>query len=162
MIEINNLNYVYPSKKGVFDVTFRVKKGEVFGYLGPNGAGKTTTIRSMMGFVAPVEGSCRINGLDSWKDASEIQRIVGYLPGEMNLLDSMTGIEFLKFMGRMRDMKDFTRMEELIERFQLDTSGKLQSASVVTRFDTGEVAALVGGRTARFAGFNRALDARRG
>ena len=129
MIEISNLSYVYPSKKGIFDVGFNVKKGEVFGYLGPNGAGKTTTIRSLMGFVSPIGGYCRVNGLDCWKDACEIQKSVGYLPGEMNLMDSMNGMEFLKFMGKMRGMKDFTRMEELIERFELDTSGKIKKMS---------------------------------
>ncbi|MEX1378243.1 MAG: ABC transporter ATP-binding protein [Eubacteriales bacterium] len=143
MIEINGLNYVYPSKKGIYDVTFSVKKGEVFGYLGPNGAGKTTTIRSLLGFVAPAEGSCRINGLDCWKDACEIQKMVGYLPGEMNLLDSMNGIEFLKFMGDMRCMKDFTRMDSLIERFDLDTSGKIKKMSKGMKQKLGIIAAFM-------------------
>ena len=48
MIEIKNLTQVYASGKGIFDVSFNVNDGEVFGYLGPNGAGKTTTIRMMM------------------------------------------------------------------------------------------------------------------
>ena len=70
-----------------------------------------------------------------------------------------------------RGLSIFTSFDPLLQRQlesstaavmdQLDRSGKLQSATVVTRFDTGEVAALVGGRKARYAGFNRALDARR-
>ena len=51
MIEVNNLTKVYSSGKGVFDVSFKVNKGEVFGFLGPNGAGKTTTIRQLLGFT---------------------------------------------------------------------------------------------------------------
>jgi len=47
MIDIINLTQVYRSGKGVFDLNFSVKKGEIFGYLGPNGAGKTTTIRNI-------------------------------------------------------------------------------------------------------------------
>ena len=50
MIQVKDLTQVYPSGKGIFDISFNVKEGEVFGYLGPNGAGKTTTIRNLMGF----------------------------------------------------------------------------------------------------------------
>ena len=65
MIEVNNLTKVYPSGKGVFNVSFKVEKGEVFGFLGPNGAGKTTTIRQLLGFTNATEGNCTINGLDT-------------------------------------------------------------------------------------------------
>ena len=51
MIDVNDLTMTYPSGKGIFDVSFSVKQGEVFGYLGPNGAGKTTTIRNILGFA---------------------------------------------------------------------------------------------------------------
>ena len=61
MIEIKNLTQIYASKKGIFDVSFTVKKGEVFGYLGPNGAGKTTTIRGILGQMNINEGYIRIN-----------------------------------------------------------------------------------------------------
>ena len=50
VIEVNSLTKDYGSGRGVFDVTFQVEKGEVFGFLGPNGAGKSTTIRHLMGF----------------------------------------------------------------------------------------------------------------
>jgi len=129
MIEINNLSYIYPNKKGIFNVSFKINEGNVLGFLGPNGAGKTTTIRSLMGFIEPISGKCTINGLDCRKDTSDIQNFVGYLPGEMSMLDSMTGIEFLKFMAKMRHMKDLTRMEALIERFELDVSGKIKKMS---------------------------------
>ena len=56
VIEVNNLTKDYGHGRGVFDVSFKVEKGEVFGYLGPNGAGKTTTIRHLMGFSNPQTG----------------------------------------------------------------------------------------------------------
>ncbi|SHH34192.1 ABC transporter ATP-binding protein [Clostridium grantii] len=129
MIELKNLTQVYKSGKGIFDVNFSVKEGEVFGYLGPNGAGKTTTIRNLLGFANASEGSATINGLDCRKDAKELQNIIGYLPGEMALFDNMTGMEFLKFMTDMRKTKDVSRRDELIERFQLDTKGKIKKMS---------------------------------
>ncbi|MFO7929668.1 MAG: ATP-binding cassette domain-containing protein [Candidatus Humimicrobiaceae bacterium] len=58
MIDIEGMTLKYPNGKGVFDLEFSVKKGEVMGYLGPNGAGKTTTIRALLGFMQQnTEGS---------------------------------------------------------------------------------------------------------
>jgi ABC-2 type transport system ATP-binding protein len=56
VIEVKNCTMLYSSKKGITDVSFQVKEGEVFGYLGPNGAGKTTTIRCMLGFMKAQSG----------------------------------------------------------------------------------------------------------
>ena len=53
MIKVNNLSKVYSNGKGIFDLSFEIEKGEVFGYLGPNGSGKTTTIRNLLGFLNP-------------------------------------------------------------------------------------------------------------
>jgi ABC-2 type transport system ATP-binding protein len=64
VIEIKNLTTDYGGGKGIFDISFVIKKGEVFGFLGPNGAGKTTTIRHLMGFLKNNVGSCLIDGLD--------------------------------------------------------------------------------------------------
>lgn len=129
MISVKDLTQVYKSGKGIFDVSFDVKKGEVFGYLGPNGAGKTTTIRNLMGFTNATKGTAVINDLDCRTKAAELQKTIGYLPGEMNMLDYMTGMEFLKFMGDMRKMKDTKRRDELIKRFDLDAVGKIKKMS---------------------------------
>jgi ABC-2 type transport system ATP-binding protein len=102
MIEVKGLTLRYPSGKGVFDLHFTVKEGEVMGYLGPNGAGKTTTIRALLGFMKPNSGSCRIGGFDCVKEAPEIQRRLGYIPGEINFVEGMRGDEFLHFMHAMR------------------------------------------------------------
>ena len=95
IIEVSHITKDYGSGKGVFDVTFNVEKGEVVGFLGPNGAGKTTTIRQLMGFVRPDKGSVRIKGMDCFKKSSEIQKSLGYLPGEISFMEDMTGNEFI-------------------------------------------------------------------
>ena len=77
MITVNNLTRDYGGGKGVFQVSFSIAQGEVFGFLGPNGAGKTTTIRHLMGFLRPEGGSCSINGLDCGEDAREIRKSRG-------------------------------------------------------------------------------------
>jgi ABC-2 type transport system ATP-binding protein len=129
MIDVQHLTQIYKSGKGVFDLDFSIKEGEVFGYLGPNGAGKTTTIRNIMGFANATEGKVTIRGLDCRKDAAELQKIIGYLPGEIAFFDNMTGSEFLTFVGDMHGMTDNRRRDELTERFELDPSGGIRKMS---------------------------------
>ena len=68
VIEISHITKDYGQNRGVFDVSFSVKQGEVLGFLGPNGAGKTTTIRQLMGFIKPDKGSLSILDMDCFKE----------------------------------------------------------------------------------------------
>jgi ABC-2 type transport system ATP-binding protein len=143
MIDINNLTQVYPSKKGIFDVTFTVKEGEVFGYLGPNGAGKTTTIRGILGQMNIDQGSIKINDLDPRINIVEVNKIIGYLPGEMAFFDHFTGKQFLDFIASMRKLKDFTKRDSLIHQFELDTKGFIKKMSKGMKQKLGIVAAFM-------------------
>lgn len=129
MIKVNSLTQTYRSGKGIFDVNFTVKEGEVFGYLGPNGAGKTTTIRNLLGFANATNGYATIAGLDCRKESAKLQSIIGYLPGEMAFFDNMTGFEFLKFMTNMRRTKQTKIRDRLIQQFDLETEGKIKKMS---------------------------------
>ena len=97
MIEVIDCTLLYPSKKGIANVSFSISQGEIFGYLGPNGAVKTTTIRAMMGFMKPQEGKILIRGYDAWEQSSQVQKYVGYLPGEIAFLMKCQGWIFLSF-----------------------------------------------------------------
>lgn len=130
VIQIDHLTKDYGHNRGVFDVSFKVEKGEVYGFLGPNGAGKTTTIRHIMGFSRPEQGKISVNGLDSWKNASDIQKDLGYLPGEIALPESLTGTEFIKMMAQLRGIKDMEYTNYLVEKFQLEPSGSLKRMSL--------------------------------
>lgn len=143
MIEVNNLTKVYSSGKGVFDLSFEIKEGEVFGYLGPNGAGKTTTIRNLLGFIKPDKGDCLINGLGCWQKAAAIQKRLGYLPGEIAFFDNMTGKQFLQFMREMRGKTDTGRQDELIDQFDLETDRKIRKMSKGMKQKLGIVAAFM-------------------
>ncbi|MFO8059140.1 MAG: ABC transporter ATP-binding protein [Bacillota bacterium] len=129
MIEITKLTKQYRSGKGIFDLSFSVDEGEVFGYLGPNGAGKTTTIRHLLGFMRPDRGRCTINGLDCRRKTARIQEFLGYLPEESAFFKDMTGVQFLGFMEDMRGTRDKRRRAMLLERFELDTAGKIRKMS---------------------------------
>lgn len=128
-IEVEHLTKDYGNHKGIFDVSFSVEEGEVFGFLGPNGAGKTTTIRQLMGFTKPGTGKALIEGKPCFAKRAEIQKHVGYLPGEIALMDEMTGMEFLEFMAKMKGIRNKKRMRRLIEYFELDTRGKIRKMS---------------------------------
>ena len=129
VIEIKHLTRDYGHGKGVFDISFDVNRGEVFGFLGPNGAGKTTTIRHLVGFIKNQSGTCTINGHDCWKESAYINKHLGYIPGEMAFFDDMTGHEFLGFMTKYRGHVDMRRQQELIELFELNPQGKIKKMS---------------------------------
>lgn len=143
MIDVNGLTLTYPNGKGVFDLTFTVPQGAVTGYLGPNGAGKTTTIRALLGFMQPNRGSCTIGGLNCVKQAPEIQKKLGYIPGEIAFLDGMNGDEFLQFMHQMRGLKNNTVQKQLLERFELDPKGRVRKFSKGMKQKLGIVAAFM-------------------
>jgi len=129
MIHIDHLTKRYRSGKGVFDIHFDVKEGEVFGFLGPNGAGKTTTIRQLLGFTNADEGFCTIQGIDTRLKADYVHKDLGYLPGEIAFFDHMTGLQFLKFMAELYTLTDFTRMHALVKRFELETTVPIRKMS---------------------------------
>lgn len=130
VLQIENLTKDYGYNRGVFEVSFSVAQGEVYGFLGPNGAGKTTTIRHIMGFSRPQKGHTYVNGMDSWEKASEIQKNLGYLPGEIALPEALTGTQFINMMAELRGLKDMTHTNYLINKFELDPLGSLKRMSL--------------------------------
>lgn len=143
VIEISHITKDYGQGRGVFDVSFSVHKGEVLGFLGPNGAGKTTTIRQLMGFIRPDSGKLSILGKDCFQEADQIQKSLGYLPGEIAFIDSMNGMEFIRFVAKMKGMKGLGRSQELMERFELDAMGKLKKMSKGMKQKIGIVCAFM-------------------
>lgn len=130
MIQVDHLTKDYGFGRGVFDVSFGVEKGEVFGFLGPNGAGKTTTIRHIMGFSKPQEGMITVQGKESWKYSAPIQRQLGYLPGEIAFPANMTGNQFIDHMASLRGMSDRHMTNYLLEKFELEPGGDLKRMSL--------------------------------
>ncbi len=100
-MKFDALSKSFGSFQAIRDLTFSVGEGEVFGFLGPNGAGKTTTIRMIMGILVPSGGRVTVNGLDCQRDATEVKRLVGYLPDSPIFYDFLRGREILEFVGQM-------------------------------------------------------------
>ena len=142
VIETKGLSKDYGHGRGIFDVTFEVHKGEVYGFLGPNGAGKSTTMRHLMGFSRPKSGDAYIGGKDCWKDHAAIMKSVGYLPGEVALPDGLNGVQFLEMMKGLRGGRG-ERMQEMIDLFQVNLNGSVKKMSIGEKRKLAVVAAFM-------------------
>jgi ABC-2 type transport system ATP-binding protein len=103
-------------------VDLRVQAGQFFGFLGPNGAGKSTTIKMLTGLLAPTSGRMELLGLDFQAHPVDVKRQIGVVPEGMGLFERLTGIEYLRFVGRMYGLdRAITekRTEELLDFMQL-------------------------------------------
>jgi len=143
MLSVDGLTKIFSNGRGISDVSFRVERGEVFGFLGPNGAGKSTTIRHIMGFMKPDRGHVTIGGLDAWKKQGEVQKLVGYLPGEIAFIEGMTGRTFLDFLASMQRADSRKKRERLIERLQFDANTPIRKMSKGMKQKVGIVAAFM-------------------
>ncbi|MDR2524728.1 MAG: ABC transporter ATP-binding protein [Oscillospiraceae bacterium] len=143
VIEINNLTRDYGGERGVFALSFKVEQGEAFGFLGPNGAGKTTTIRHLMGFIRSQQGSVMISGKDCWRDSASIQKILGYIPGEISFFEDMTGTEFIRFCAKYCGLRGEGRTKEMLDRFELRPKGKIKKMSKGMKQKIGIVTAFM-------------------
>jgi ABC-2 type transport system ATP-binding protein len=143
MLVVDGLTKLFPGGKGINDVSFTVEQGEVFGFLGPNGAGKSTTIRHIMGFMKPDRGSAAIKGLNTWEKQGAVQKLVGYLPGEIAFIEGMSGKEFLDFLARMQRVNSSVKREQLINRLQFDVNTPIRKMSKGMKQKVGIVAAFM-------------------
>jgi ABC-2 type transport system ATP-binding protein len=129
IIETRGLTKSYGPHRGIVDVDLEVRAGEIFGFLGPNGAGKTTTIRLLLDLIRPTSGTARVFGLDPARDAVEIHRRTGYLPGEFGLYERLTGAQTIEYFANLRGGVDDAYQRALIERFDLDPGRRFREYS---------------------------------
>ncbi len=146
IIEVNNLTQMYsaprvstrkaaPKFAAVDDVSFTVKKGEIFGLLGPNGAGKSTTLRMLSTLARPTEGSAKIGGFDIVKQDNEVRKLIGIVSEKMIVYDQLTAKENLWFFGCLYGIpkeKMRKRIDELLELVQLTQWKNAQAGTFST------------------------------
>src|SRR6267143_1683515 len=102
----------------VNDVSFRVEKGEIFGFLGPNGSGKTTVIKMLTGLLPLSGGSARVEGIDVRTDAESVRERIGYMSQNFSLYYDLTVTENLQFYGRIYGLEPARlkrRIEEIVQ-----------------------------------------------
>ena len=128
VIETKDLTKYYGKIKGIENLNFSVKKGEIFGFLGPNGAGKTTTIRTLLGLLKPTRGEAYIFGKNIRDNIVEIRSKLGYIPGELALYEHLTGRQFLHYFSSLRNTT-LPRLDELLQVFEIPLDRKIKSYS---------------------------------
>jgi ABC-2 type transport system ATP-binding protein len=136
LIEVKNLTKTFNKFVAVDDISFEVKKGEIFGLLGPNGAGKSTTIRMLSTLARPTKGTATIGGYDVVKNDNDVRGLIGIVSEKMMMYNRLTARENLWFFGSLFNMpKDVLekRIDELLELVQLS---KWKNSQVGT-FSTG-------------------------
>ena len=142
VIQTERLTKSYGSHRGIVELDLDVQEGEVFGFLGPNGAGKTTTMRVLLDLIRPSSGRAEVFGIETTADPVAIHRRVGYLPGEFDLYDRLTGADTIAYFGNLRGGVDAGYVAELVERLDLDTSRPFREYSKGNKQKVGLVVAL--------------------
>jgi ABC-2 type transport system ATP-binding protein len=104
LIEVHDLVKYYGNHVAVDHLSFKVEKGQIYGFLGPNGAGKTTTMNIMTGYIGPTEGKVVINGHDILEEPEAAKRSIGYLPEQPPLYADMTPREYLEFAAELKGL----------------------------------------------------------
>ena len=113
MIEVTNLTKQYGDHMAVEHLSFRVEKGQIYGFLGPNGAGKSTTMNIITGYIAPSEGTVTIDGKDIQKEPEEARKQIGYLPEIPPLYVEMTVEEYLDFAAQLKKVPRAERKSQI-------------------------------------------------
>ena len=113
MIEVTNRTKRYGDHKAVDHLSFKVEKGQIYGFLGPNGAGKSTTMNIITGYLAASEGSVTIDGYDVQQEPEEAKKRIGYLPELPPLYMDMTVEEYLRFAAELKKVPKAEREEQV-------------------------------------------------
>jgi ABC-2 type transport system ATP-binding protein len=122
VLEISNLDKYYGKFKAINDLNLKVKKGTVHGFLGPNGAGKTTAMRTILNILKASKGKISVFGKNVNGTAQSFKERIGYIPGDVALYGHMTVKQQLDYFASLRPNNPSHRMQEFVERFQLDVT----------------------------------------
>jgi ABC-2 type transport system ATP-binding protein len=128
MVDIRNLWIKYGSFIAVRGISFKIPRGEVFGFIGPNGAGKSSTIRVLATLQQPNAGYALVDGVEVRQDPMKIRRKMGYMPDSFGLYEGLTVREYLHFFAAAYDTAE-ERRDRLVDdvlaltdlRFKLDS-----------------------------------------
>lgn len=145
-VSVNSVSKLYGSQKALDSVSISINPGEVVGFLGPNGAGKSTMMKIITGYLKSTEGSVSVCGYDVAEQASEVQKLIGYLPEHNPLYPDMYVREYLEMVaGIYRIYNGASRIREVIGRTGLtpESHKKIGSLSKGYRQRVGLAQALL-------------------
>ncbi len=120
----------FGSFTAVDNVSFEVRRGEIFGFLGPNGSGKTTTIRMLLGLLKPTAGRAEVLGMQVSRDSGSIRPHIGYMSQRFSLYNDLTVIQNLRFYGEAYGLSNDrlkTRIDQALEMAGLVGRAKIRT-----------------------------------
>ena len=127
VIKADNLTKRFGEFVAVNEISFEVKKGEIFGFLGANGAGKTTAMRMLCGLSVPTSGHASIAGFDVYKKTEQIKKNIGYMSQRFSLYEDLTILENIQFFGGVYGLPNKAlkiKTDELVSRLGLENETK--------------------------------------
>lgn len=136
IIEVKNLTKMFGKFTAVDDVSFDVKKGEIFGLLGPNGAGKSTILRMLSTLAKPTGGAATIGGYDIVKNDNKVRKLIGIVSEKMIMYNRLTAKENLWFFGSLFNIPKDELTEKIDELLEIVQLTKFKNKQVGT-FSTG-------------------------
>lgn len=122
MVEVKNLTKYFQNFVAAKDISFSVKRGEIFGLLGPNGAGKSTTFKMLCGLLKPTSGEALIADMSIQHFTARAREIIGYMAQKFSLYGNMTVLQNLRFFGGIYPLngKEEEVYQTISEIFELD------------------------------------------
>ncbi len=127
VIEVNHLTKRYGKHIAVDDLSFKVEKGQIFGFLGPNGAGKSTTMNIMTGYLGASEGVVLIDGHNILEEPEAAKKCIGYLPEIPPLYTDMTVYEYLCFAAELKKIPKKERKEAVDRALEMTKLEDMQA-----------------------------------
>ena len=116
---VEDLTKIFEFQKAVDSVSFRAQKGEILGLLGPYGSGKSTPLRMLAGLLVPTQGIIRFDNYTHERNTNKIKKLIGYLPEQTPLYDSMNVIDFLFFLTKLYDVPRYKVTSRVLDMISL-------------------------------------------
>jgi ABC-2 type transport system ATP-binding protein len=152
MLEARNLSRYFGANVALHKLNLKVSAGEILCLLGANGAGKTTTINLFLGFLSPTDGAAYVDGLDVASNVTEARSRLAYVPEQVNLYPSLTGLENLQYFTRLAGKKiDRAQSRKYFDQVALDPAAadiRMENYSKGMRQKVGLAIALAKGARA--------------
>lgn len=133
ILSVKNLTKKFGDFTAVNNISFSIKKGEIFGLLGPNGAGKTTTIKMICGLIKPTSGEITIDGINALENPLEAKKLIGWMSAESILDEDLTVWENMEVQAKLHNFNKFEeKAEELLKYFDIYNFSKSKVSNLST------------------------------
>lgn len=143
IIETQSLSKNYGKTCGISSVSLNVGEGDIFGFVGPNGAGKSTFIKLILNLIKPTSGTATVFEKDVFKKSHVIKRSLGYAPSDVRFFPNMTTDQILKNTLRFHRNKNYSRIDMICNRLDLDKNKKFKELSLGNRKKVALATALI-------------------